>query len=118
MPDTQRHYSSAHSRVPRTQILSNGRYAAMMTDRPWSVSAHAKDIWTSPEWDGSQGEATPSNPTNGYPYECATVEPFYIQAAAWSPDDSTVYISTTGYHPNGWPVGGTPRNGLCDAAAA
>ncbi len=74
--------------------------------------------WTSPEWDGSQGEATPSNPTNGYPYECATVEPFYLQAAAWSPDDSTVYIGTTGYHPNGWPVGATPRNGLCDAAAA
>ncbi len=74
--------------------------------------------WTSPEWDGSQGEATPKNPTNGYPYECATDEPFYIQAAAWSPDDSTVYIGTTGYHPNGWPVGKTPRNGLCDAAAA
>jgi hypothetical protein len=74
--------------------------------------------WTSPEWDGSQGEATPSDPTNGYPYECATVEPFYIQAASWSPNDSTVYIGTTGYHPNNWPVGETPRNGLCDAAAA
>jgi hypothetical protein len=65
--------------------------------------------WTSPEFDGS-------NPA--YPYQCATVEPFYIQAAAWSPDDSTVYIGTTGYHPNGYPVGETPRTGLCDAAAA
>ena len=74
--------------------------------------------WTSPQWDGSQGEATPQNPNNGYPYECATVEPFYIQAAAWSPDDSTIYIGTTGYHPNGWPTGSSPRNGLCDAAAA
>jgi hypothetical protein len=37
--------------------------------------------WTSPEWDGS-------NPA--YPYECYAGEPFYIQAAAWSPDDSTV----------------------------
>ncbi len=46
------------------------------------------------------------------------MEPFYIQAAAWSPDDSTIYIGTTGYHPNNWPVGQTPRNGLCDAAAA
>ena len=80
---------------------------------PASVTA-----WTSPEWDGSQGEATPQNPANGYPYQCAGVEPFYIQAAAWSPDDSTVYIGTTGYHPNNWPVGATPRNGLCDAAAA
>jgi hypothetical protein len=65
--------------------------------------------WTSPEFDGS---------SSAYPYECATVEPFYIQAAAWSPNDSTVYIGTTGYHPNGYPVGATPRTGLCDAAAA
>jgi hypothetical protein len=50
--------------------------------------------------------------------DCATVEPYYVQAAAWSPDDSTVYIGTTGYHPNGQPVGETPRTGLCDAAAA
>ena len=65
--------------------------------------------WTSPEFDGS-------NPA--YPYECATVEPFYIQAAAWSPDDSTVYIGTTGYHANGSSTGQTARTGLCDAAAA
>jgi hypothetical protein len=65
--------------------------------------------WTSPEFEGS---------STAYPYQCATVEPFYIQAAAWSPDDSTIYIGTTGYHPNGVPTGGYPRTGLCDAAAA
>ncbi len=27
------------------------RYAAIMRALPWSVSAHAKDIWTSPEWE-------------------------------------------------------------------
>jgi len=27
------------------------RYAATMRDLPWSVSAHAKDIWTSEPWD-------------------------------------------------------------------
>src|ERR1700722_1907019 len=27
------------------------RYAAMMAGLPWSVSAHAKDIWTSPAWE-------------------------------------------------------------------
>ena len=32
--------------------------------------------WTSPEFDGSD---------SSYPYQCATVEPFYIQAASWSP---------------------------------
>ena len=93
---------------PRQQI-----FMLNLATTPASVTA-----WTSPQWDGSQGEATPQNPNNGYPYQCATVEPFYIQAAAWSPDDGTVYIATTGYHPNGWPVGSAPRNGLCDAAAA
>jgi cyclic beta-1,2-glucan synthetase len=29
--DTQRHYSSAHSRVPRSHLLSNGRYSVMIT---------------------------------------------------------------------------------------
>ena len=30
---------------------SVARYAATMLELPWSCSAHAKDIWTSPEWD-------------------------------------------------------------------
>ena len=33
---------------------SVARYAALMTGRPWSVSAHAKDIWTTPEWEISE----------------------------------------------------------------
>jgi hypothetical protein len=94
--------------LPRQQIFMLNLAAS-----PASVTA-----WTSPQWDGSQGEATPQDPSNGYPYQCSTVEPFYIQDAAWSPDDATIYIATTGYHPNGWPTGGAPRNGLCDAAAA
>lgn len=27
------------------------RYAAMLTGRSWSTSAHAKDIWTTPDWE-------------------------------------------------------------------
>lgn len=27
------------------------RYAALMTGLPWTCSAHAKDIWTTPDWD-------------------------------------------------------------------
>ncbi len=65
--------------------------------------------WTSPEWDGSN---------SSYPYQCWFTEPFYIRAASWSPDDSTVYIATTGYHPWTQPGGSYPRHGLCDAAAA
>ena len=30
---------------------SVARYAAHLSGRDWSFSAHAKDIWTSPEWD-------------------------------------------------------------------
>ena len=30
---------------------SVARYAAMLTGRPWTVSAHAKDIWTTPDWE-------------------------------------------------------------------
>jgi glycosyltransferase involved in cell wall biosynthesis len=30
---------------------SVARYAAIMTGLPWSCSAHAKDIWTTPDWE-------------------------------------------------------------------
>ena len=30
---------------------SVARYASILTGIPWSCSAHAKDIWTSPEWE-------------------------------------------------------------------
>lgn len=30
---------------------SVARYAALIAGRPWSVSAHAKDIWTTPAWE-------------------------------------------------------------------
>jgi hypothetical protein len=66
--------------------------------------------WSSPEFDGS-------NPT-AYPYYyCSPSHPIYIRAAAWSPDDQTVYIADTGFHPWNW-TGTFPLVGLCDAAAA
>lgn len=59
---------------------------------------------------------------------CNYNEAFWLQAASWSPDDSTVYTAATGYKPasdhdsaSGVTSGfGTtePRGGLCDAAAA
>jgi len=30
---------------------SVARYASLLTGKPWSVSAHAKDIWTIPDWE-------------------------------------------------------------------
>ena len=67
-----------------------------------SGSTAAVTGWTSPELN-----------TN-----CNWNEPFYAQAGAWSPDDSTIYVATTGYKPNGTPAGSTPRTGPCDAAIA
>ncbi|HXS61556.1 MAG TPA: hypothetical protein VN767_01700 [Streptosporangiaceae bacterium] len=68
--------------------------------------------WTSPEFDGSDG-----NLPGGYPYQCHASTPFYVRAAAWSPDDSTIYFADTGYHP--WNLTtNPPRSGLCDSASA
>jgi hypothetical protein len=69
--------------------------------------------WSSPEFDGSQGEVP-----NGYPYQCGDSHPFYVTSAAWSPDDSRVYLATTGFHPWNLPTGSFPRSGLCDAVSA
>lgn len=49
---------------------------------------------------------------------CISKEAFYVRAAAWSPDDSAVYIADTGDHPLNWTNGSFPLTGLCDAAAA
>lgn len=48
---------------------------------------------------------------------CATVEPFYAQDAAWSPDGSMIYTATTGYKPYDQPSS-APRTGPCDAVIA
>jgi hypothetical protein len=68
--------------------------------------------WSSPMFDGGSGY-----PPKGYYYNCTGREPFYIRSAAWSPNDGTVYIATTGYRPWNY-KSGYPLLGLCDAAAA
>ncbi|HEX2319873.1 MAG TPA: hypothetical protein VHJ18_12895 [Streptosporangiaceae bacterium] len=47
---------------------------------------------------------------------CYVTEPFYVRDGAWSPDDSTVYFGTTGFHPNN--QSSPPWTGPCDAAIA
>jgi len=54
---------------------------------------------------------------SGFGQHCVDSHPFYIKGAAWSPDQSTVYIATTGEHPLNW-RGSFPFTGLCDVAAA
>ena len=77
-----------------------------------SGSAAQVTGWSSPEFDGSQG-----NLPHGYAYQCSLTDPFYIRAAAWSPDDSTVYTAATGFNPWNWSPS-KPRTGLCDSVAA
>jgi len=74
--------------LPRKQIFMLNLSGSTATVTPWTSSEFSKDCWTS--------------------------EPFYLQAASWSPGDSTVFIATTGYHPYNGPA----NTGLCDAAAA
>ena len=47
------HVSRLHSHFIHTPA-SVTRYAAMMLGCGWTCSAHAKDIWTSPDWELSQ----------------------------------------------------------------
>ena len=72
--------------------------------------------WTSPEFDGSDPGAT-LNPNDKY-FNCGASHPFYIHAAAWSPNDSEIYIADTGVKPILWNGTTFPLPGLCDAAAA
>ncbi len=47
LPQTTGHIYSHYLNRP----TSVARYAAIMRGLPWSFSAHAKDIWTTPEWE-------------------------------------------------------------------
>jgi hypothetical protein len=55
--------------------------------------------------------------SNEFNQFCATKHPFYIKAAAWAPDMSTVYVADTGKAPFNW-NNTFPLTGLCDAVAA
>jgi hypothetical protein len=93
-----------------TSVGGQGRQQVFMLD----VSGSAAQVtgWSSPEFDGSNG-----NLPHGYAYQCSIKESFYIRAAAWSPDDSTVYTAATGFNP--WNLStSSPRTGLCDSVAA
>ena len=55
--------------------------------------------------------------SNDFNQFCSDKHPFYIKSAAWSADQSTVYLADTGKAPEGW-NGSFPLTGLCDAVAA
>ena len=47
MPDDVRHLHVHYLHTPASVV----RYAALLTGRSWTFSAHAKDIWTTPDWE-------------------------------------------------------------------
>ncbi|HJS32646.1 MAG TPA: glycosyltransferase [Alphaproteobacteria bacterium] len=47
LPDDVAHIYAHFLHTP----ASVARYAAMLRELPWSASAHAKDIWTTPDWE-------------------------------------------------------------------
>ena len=107
--------SGNHTRVYNQQISHNGKLDLVEGDFTSVGGRHRQQIFML-ALGGSRATVTAWTSTEFY-QNCATIEPFYIRAASWSPDDATVYVATTGFHPD---PGGThgPRTGLCDAAAA
>jgi hypothetical protein len=65
---------------------------------------------------GSRGNLSTWNSKEFNQY-CSNKHPFYIKSAAWSADQSTVYVADTGKAPEGWNHT-FPLTGLCDAVAA
>jgi glycosyltransferase involved in cell wall biosynthesis len=47
LPADVRHLHVHYLHTPASVV----RYAALMTGRTWTFSAHAKDIWTTPDWE-------------------------------------------------------------------
>ncbi|KAB1070306.1 glycosyltransferase family 4 protein [Methylobacterium planeticum] len=56
LPDAVGHLHAHFLHTP----ASVTRYAALLTGRSWSFSAHAKDIWTTPDWELTEKMAAAS----------------------------------------------------------
>jgi hypothetical protein len=108
--------SSNPTRVYNQQ-LSHGGTLDMVEGDFTSVGGQARQQMFMLNLSGSTATVTgwtsPELNTN-----CNFNESFYAQSAAWSTNDSTIYVATTGYKPNGTPAGSFPRSGPCDAAIA
>src|SRR5215475_14066144 len=97
--------------------LSHGGHQILLEGDFTSVGGQARQQAFIINISGTTGVVTGWNAPD-FTTNCAPSEPFYVQDGAWSPNDSTVYFGTTGYHPLGGPTGSTPRTGPCDAALA
>jgi glycosyltransferase involved in cell wall biosynthesis len=62
---------------------SVARYAAAMRGIPWAVSAHAKDIWTSPDWEKREKLSGPG--AAAFATTCTAFGAAHLRALADSP---------------------------------
>ncbi len=92
------------------------RYAALMTGLPWSASAHAKDIWTTPDWEKREKLAELE-----WLVTCTAVGRDHLAALAPTPKKvGLVYhgLDLTRFGANSGPKGGQdPACGCADAGA-
>lgn len=66
---------------------SVGRYASLMTGIPWSVSAHAKDIYTSEDWELRQKLPGGDLGAAEWCATCTQANAHHLRARAGSPED-------------------------------
>ncbi len=64
---------------------SVARYAAVMRGLPWAFSAHAKDIWTSPEWEKREKLSAATNGAN-FGATCTGSGAAHLRELADTPD--------------------------------
>lgn len=63
---------------------SVARYAAIMRSLPWSFSAHAKDIWTSPDWEKAE-KLQASTHGAAFGATCTTIGAEHLRSLADDP---------------------------------
>ena len=81
---------------------SVARYAALMRGLPWSVSAHAKDIWTTPDWELAEKLA-------GADWAVACTRAGQARLAALAPRPDRVALAYHGLDLARFPAPAAPR---------
>lgn len=83
------------------------RYASVLADLPWSCSAHARDIWTTPEWEKREKLASCR-----WAVTCTAVNHRHLQALAPTPGRvELVYHGLDADRFPAWNSGGSARDG-------
>jgi glycosyltransferase involved in cell wall biosynthesis len=81
LPPTVAHLHVHYLHTPASVV----RYAALLTERTWTFSAHAKDIWTTPAWEKREKMAE-----SLWGVTCTAEGEAHLQALAPSPEHVTL----------------------------